>query len=478
VDPLELRAKNDVAVISPDRSSLTYSELIRRADRFARSLSSSRKQLVALLGDRDLGTLVAYVAALRHGHTAAWFGAAREPAAMLSLITRYGPDIVVVPPSLAGLGIPPGYDHQPTEERVTSFIRHAGDAVPIEDETSVLLLTSGSMGASRAVRLGARAIRANSQAIAEVLGIDSSRRAATSLPLSYAYGLSVLNSHLIAGASLLITDTPATGTRFWREFASAGCASFAAVPIQLEWLAKSGVGWEAVPSLRAVTVSGARIRDALAQIVHQRAEQSGFRFHKMYGQSEATARISVLAHEDFPSWGASVGRVVNGSTVTITDQAGRALPDREVGRIVYQGPNAMLGYADDRDALSAPDLMRGTVDTGDIGYLDKGFLHLTGRSSRFVKPHGKRLALDFVEEEFGAVATAAAVGTHDEKTHVFVEGDVSEQICHVRREIAIRAGITPDDLRIHSISVIPRTHNGKVDYALLLEQASRQETMR
>ncbi|MFD0340157.1 AMP-binding protein [Streptomyces sp. NPDC127117] len=474
MDPLSLPHDDRVAVVGADGSRLTYRELIRRADSLGPSLPRDRKGLVALFGDRDLETLIAYVAALRHGHAVAWFGSAAGTAQRQGLVRRFRPDVVVAPAGvlaecLAGL---PYHALEGGASGVHAARRRDGTAPEVQQDTSVLLLTSGTVSSGRAVRLSGAAVASNSRGIVDALSVRPTGRAATSLPLYHAYGLSVLNSHLIAGAGVLLTATPPSGARFWKEFAAAECTAFAAVPFHLQWLMRSRLGWDRVPTLEAVTVSGARTPEAIARAFHRRADAAGFRFHKMYGQTEATSRISVLAHEDFADHPDSVGRVIAGSSVVITGETGVAQPDGVPGRIVYRGPNAMQGYADEAADLAAPDMVCGTVDTGDSGFLSDGFLHVHGRATRFVKPNGKRLELDLVERRFEELAPAAAVGTDDEKAHLFIEGRKSSVIQELRLDIVRQAGIGPEALQIHFIDSIPRKKSGKVDYGSLAELAA------
>ncbi|WP_327347356.1 AMP-binding protein [Streptomyces europaeiscabiei] len=474
MDPLSLPADDRVAVVGADGSRLTYRELVRRADGLGPSLPQDRKGLVALFGDRDLGTLIAYVAALRHGHAVAWFGSVTGTARQQELVRRFRPDVVVAPGGeLAELLT--GFPYRPLEQQAAGVHvarRTDGTTLEVHEDTSVLLLTSGTMGSGRAVRLSGAAVVSNSRGIIDALSVRSTGRAATSIPLYHAYGLSVLNSHLIAGASVLLTETPASGVRFWKEFAAAECTAFAAVPFHIQWLVRSRLAWDRVPTLAAVTVSGARTPEAVAQACHQRVDAAGFRFYKMYGQTEATSRISVLAHEEFADHPDSVGRVIAGSAVVVTDESGVVQPDGVSGRIVYRGPNAMQGYAADAAALAAPDLMRGVVDTGDSGFLSDGYLYVEGRLGRFVKPNGKRLELDLVERRFEELAPAAAVGTDDEKAHLFIEGRQTSVIQELRLDIVTRAGIGPDALQIHFLDSIPRKKSGKVDYGTLKQLAA------
>jgi long-subunit acyl-CoA synthetase (AMP-forming) len=177
----------------------------------------------------------------------------------------------------------------------------------------------------------------------------------------------------------------------------------------------------------------------------------------MYGQTEVAARISILRADEYPEHPDSVGRVLAGSRVTFAED----------GQLLYHGPGAMLGYCDHRADLAAPDQMRGTVRTGDLGYAQDGFLYLTGRLSRFVKPLGRRISLDAVEDFFAELAPAAVVGDAAERAHVFVAARLGKEFETARRALLDRFALPPDTVELHYGVDLPRLPNGKTDYRRL-----------
>lgn len=469
MDPIALRASDQVALVIADGNAVDYRRLVRLVDGFARVLPKGRKGLVALLGDRDLGTVVAYLASLREGQAVAWLGAAQGVAQRRELVRRYDPELVVGPAATIREVVDPSRYTASAVECAGAQVAVArpDDRAEVGAGTSLILLTSGSLTGGRAVRLSSTSVAANAGAIRASLDIDDRARGVTSLPLFYTYGLSVLNCHLSAGGSVLLTDVPATAARFWRTFAAESCEVFSGVPMHYEWLARSSLRWQDASTLRKMTISGGRIRPELAAQFHRLCDDTARRFYKMYGLTEVTARLSVLQHEDFPAHSDSVGRVVPGSSVTIDGPfaAGRSGPP--VGRIVYHGPSAMQGYAEDRSDLARPDEMHGSVDTGDVGFLDDGFLHLTGRDGRFVKPDGRRLELDSVEDLFAALAPAAAVGSDGERAHVFIESEPTNAVETARLDLAREFNVGVGAIHLHYVRRLPRRANGKVDYRTL-----------
>ncbi|WP_174187799.1 AMP-binding protein [Nocardia barduliensis] len=461
MDPIMLRARDTPAVVTEDGAVVTHRELRTLVDAFASRLAGGQRRLVGMVGDRELGTVVAHLAALYDGHAVAWFGAAGVPERMRELVRRYAPEFLVGPiGTMAAVAEPLGYRLESFTVAADVVVARAPQpsTLPIGTDTSLLLLTSGSVSGGRGVRLSAGAIAANARGIRETLEFDSTSRGATSLPLYYSYGLSILHSHLSAGGSVLLTSAPATGGGFWNRFDTAGCHVFNGVPTHFEWLDRKSVPWQRVRSLRTITCAGGPIARSLAERMHQRCARIGAGFVKMYGQTEATARISILRAEDFLAHPDSVGRVLPGSRVSF---------DAE-GQLLYHGPSSMLGYCDGRADLAAPDQMRGTIHTGDVGHEMDGYIHLTGRMARFIKPNGRRISLDSVEGAFAELVPAAAVGDAEEQAHVFVTAEYGPALEAVRRELLDRLGLPPAAISLHCATDLPRRSNGKLDYQRLV----------
>ena len=296
MDPFGLRPGERAALVAADGSELSYRSLLRIANGYARLLPATRRGLVALVGDREPGTVAAYLAALKAGHAVAWTGPPRTGGGGRDLVERFAPEIVIGPPEALRAVLPPGRYRPLDDGSVTYGVCAAARAEPrpadLHPGTDLLMVTSGSISGGRGVRLSGAALRHNAEAIREALAITAGARGATSLPLHYSYGLSVLNSHLSAGASLLLDTSPPTGARFWRAFAGAGCDTFAGLPLHADWLTRTRLPWDGVASLRAFTAAGGRLPTPVARDLHLRLDKRGARLLKMYGQTEATARIT------------------------------------------------------------------------------------------------------------------------------------------------------------------------------------------
>lgn len=467
---LDLVTHDDAQPASPavhldGNSVLSYGELARLADEAGRALRHDSKALVLCAGDRDLPTLLAYIAALRTGHAVAFLPASTE------ILSAYQPEFVVPAPSggsgengLADLG------YRPATEPIagtTIFTRNSGQqAGEIHPSLALMLGTSGSTGSPKAVRLSYSGVAANTAAVISALEITAAERGPTTLPITHAYGLSVLNSHLLAGASIVLGDRPPLSLAMWDHLIRLGATSFAAVPTTYAAFGPAHVNLLGRSKIRTMTQSGARLGEDLTMRLVRMMDQRGGRFFVMYGQTEATSRIARLDPADLPRRLGSVGTAVPGGTITIQPAPvhARAVPGE--GAVHYRGPGVMLGYA-----ASRADLGRGAevdvLDTGDLGYLRDGYLYLTGRTKRIVKVLGVRASLDDLERAVERQGHPAAVicGT-DDVVHLVGAGDadVHEQ---QRRQLVELLGVPSRHVVFQHVDHLPQTRGGKVDYRTL-----------
>lgn len=326
--------------------------------------------------------------------------------------------------------------------------------------TAVLLATSGSTGSAKFVRLSAANLSANARQIRAALSIDASQVALAHLALHYSYGLSVLNSHLLAGSCVVLADVSPLQPAFWDLLRDHRVTTLPGVPFTYGLLARLGLADLAPASLRVLTQAGGPLPAETYAALRPWVESPGRSLYVMYGQTEATARISVLPPDELPARFGSVGLPVEGTRVSVGG-AGAGHPDE----LVVTGPSVMLGYASSADELDAGDELHGTLHTGDLGRVDEdGFVWITGRAKRISKAFGLRVSLDDVERRLGA---GAAVDGGD-RIVVFAEGPSGAPGAH---EVERDCGLPRGSVRVVAVDALPRTASGKVDYAALAVRA-------
>jgi acyl-coenzyme A synthetase/AMP-(fatty) acid ligase len=185
----------------------------------------------------------------------------------------------------------------------------------------------------------------------------------------------------------------------------------------------------------------------------------------MYGQTEAGPRITTLQSDEFPENSASVGRALSSGLLSIIGDDGKAVVPGIEGNVVYQGPNVMMGYAQRRADLALPDVLKGGLETGDRGTLSSdGILTLTGRTQRFAKIAGLRIALDEVESFLGTAGSVAALSSN-EKILLYLKAgpDVAERVTRLAHRLHLPNAVFVTRL----VEDIPLKGNGKIDYKAL-----------
>ena len=210
----DLARHGDRPAILTGGTVLSYQGLAGRVDAFAARLGTARR-LVVLAADNSVGSLVAYLAALASGHPLILAPAGNE-AAVASLVAAYDPDVIVRPgPARTARTAGDAGDAwgEPALEEVRPVTNHT-----FHPDLALLLSTSGSTGSPKLVRLSRENVQSNAEAIATYLDISADDRAATTLPMSYCYGLSVINSHLLRGAGIVLTDLSVVDPCFWQLF--------------------------------------------------------------------------------------------------------------------------------------------------------------------------------------------------------------------------------------------------------------------
>lgn len=357
----------------------------------------------------------------------------------------------------------------------------------LHPDLAALMGTSGSTGAAKSVRLSVGNIESNAVAIAESLHLCSDDVAITSLPLHYCYGLSIVTSHLAVGASVVVTDASVVDACFWDLVGRWGVTTLSGVPHTFELidrlaadpLAAHPLSAEAGhASIRRVTQAGGRMAPGRVRHHAELGQRHGWDFFVMYGQTEATARMTVLDPDLAAACPNSIGRPVIGGSMELRPVALDALPvdlhvdalNGVVGELVYCGPNVMLGYASEVADLAEGRTVHELI-TGDIARQHPdGLLEIVGRRSRFVKILGHRIDLDALESRFAALEPAVTVtlAGDDDRIVVAVTGHGGVA---VRRELA-SLPIPRSAVHVHEVDELPHLASGKVDRAAMMGWAT------
>ena len=334
-------------------------------------------------------------------------------------------------------------------------------------ELALLLTTSGSTGSPKLVRVTYKNIISNATSIADYLGINEEEKPITSLPMYYSFGLSVINSHFIKGATILLTNHSIMEKEFWRFLNDYKATSIAGVPFTYQILKKLRFFKMELPSLTTLLQAGGKLSVDLVSDFANYCKTKNKRFFVMYGQTEATARMSYMPHESVLDNISSIGIPIPDGEFYLVDENGMTIDKVNVlGELVYKGDNVSLGYAESYDDLSKGDENKGILFTGDLAKRDdKGFYHIVGRKKRFIKIFGNRINLDEVEQLIKTIVDeVACVGEDDNLTIYITQKNYVQEI---RSFISLKTGLNPRAFLVKEIDEIPLTSAGKIRYSSL-----------
>jgi acyl-CoA synthetase (AMP-forming)/AMP-acid ligase II len=343
-----------------------------------------------------------------------------------------------------------------------------------EADLAALMATSGSTGTPRFVKVTHGNLRSNTEGIARSQHLRDDERAMLILPLSYCFGASVLHSHLSTGGGVVFDRRFMFPDKVLQSIAQYQCTSFAGVPTAYNvLLQRSSIRSIPMPSLRRLLQAGGAL--AKPAIEEMRTIAPHAAFYVMYGQTEATARISCLDPQSLDKKAGSVGRLLENLEIRVVDESGADVPKGSVGEIWVKGPSICPGYLNDPGETELV-FKSGWLRTRDMGNLDEdGFLWVRGRLGAFAKMRGHRVSFTEVEHKVAAIPGVAECAAHavahpeaGEALILMVVQKHGAQLGSAEICRQLPAHWAFDSVRF--VTELPKTANGKLSRAAIAEQ--------
>lgn len=460
---IEQFEKNQFVAIHENGSSLSYGELIEFCEEITKILPS--RTLVFSFCKNTIGSLAGYVAFLSAQVVPLLLSCSLEKESMLYLMDTYKPNYLWIPVEQKNR-----FDGKCIYEKFDYvLIQCSTSKIDLYKDLALLLTTSGSTGSPKLVRQSYLNIEENAKSIATYLELDQTERPITTLPMNYTYGLSIINSHLLVGATLLMTETSYAQRGFWDFFRKEKATSFAGVPYTYEMLKRIHFFRMELPSLRYLTQAGGKLIPELHKEFAEYAQKNQKRFYVMYGQTEATARMSYLPYQKSLEKYGSMGIAIPGGKFYLRDMDGsKVVHSHTTGELIYEGPNVTLGYAECIQDLSKGDEREGVLATGDMAQYDKdGYYYIVGRKKRFLKIYGNRINLDeserMIQEKFKELE-CACVGV-DDNMRIYITEE--KYLKDVKDFIIEKTNLNSRAFETVYIGEIPKNEAGKKQYQLL-----------
>ncbi|MCL2052370.1 MAG: AMP-binding protein [Lachnospiraceae bacterium] len=460
--------KRHIAITESE--SIRYNEILEAGKVMSNGIET--RSFIFHVCSNTIGSLCGYIDFIRANHVQLLLGNEIGHEKIKRLLLLYQPQYLYLPKELAD-GYP-NYEKIGNAFEYTLFKLNNESAFDLHDELLLLLPTSGSTGSPKYVRLSHQNVKANAEAIVSYLEINENERPITILPMSYSYGLSIINSHILVGATLLLSPRKIFDSRLWDFFNKNVATSISGTPYTYGMLKKMGFLNMNFKSLKTMTQAGGKLSNELQEKFSEYAHKHMIKFFVMYGQTEATARISYLPCDKAGEKIGSIGIAIPGGQLSLVREDGsKIIGPNEVGEIIYHGTNVSLGYAECGRDLSKGDERKKTLFTGDLGRRDEdGYFYVVGRNNRFIKIFGNRVNLDEIEANIKTrfeLAGCACSGKED-MVLIFVTTENLELKHKIKDFIARDAKINPIAITVKYINEIPVDGSGKVMYKQLYEE--------
>jgi len=451
------RENKNIAILAGEES-WSYSNLFNLVNEMNNSLPKKRKALILVVSSNNIETVISILLALLDLQTIMLINELTDEDYLKTIIDKYDPDYI--------------WSNKKIKNSIYAYnnyylVRRNNKPKPINPICSLLLSTSGSTGAPKYVRLSTHNLETNANSIVQYLSMTDKDSAITTLPLNYSYGLSILTTHFLIGGKLFLSKDSLISREFWTSFNNFRPSSFSGVPYQYRLLKKlnyNNMNWN---SVRIMTQAGGNMDDKLVEEFSIFSKNNNIKLYIMYGQTEASPRMSYLEPQKVLYKFNSIGKALPGGKFEIIDldTSKNKFP---IGELVYYGENVMLGYSKSRKDLLKSDELNGKLFTGDIATIDEeNDYTIIGRKDRMIKFFGLRINPIEIERELKLLGYKTIVFKQNDLLIIAVTS-ISDNI-KIKNRLNKKFFIPKNSILIKLIKKIPRNSFGKIDYKKIMD---------
>ena len=456
--------KNNIAIIDKEHSDLSYKQVLKESNKIKKKIKI--KSLILIISENTLGSLLAYIFCIINNHVAIIIDSKTDKKNILKVFKNYEPNYIFLSKEIKTIF------NKKCLEKYSFFDQillknKINKKKKLNKNLSVLLSTSGSMGSIKFVKLSRNNLKINTDSIINYLKINNKDSAITNLPISYSYMISVINTHLEAGGSIIISKYSLIEKKFWKILKNSKVTSFNGVPYTYEMLIRIGIKNIKINSLKYLTQAGGKLeKNKLKEIINF-CKKHNIKFFSMYGQTEASPRISYLKPEFSEKKIGSIGKGLSGNKIYIINDTGKKILEPYVeGEIICEGKNVFMGYSKNYNDLNRPNEKNYKLKTGDLGFFDKdGFFFITSRISRITKIFGNRIDLGDLESLMKQKGYKVVCLSDNKKIFIFIEKKYNKiNLINTSSQIT---NLNISSFKLIKLKYFPRTSNNKVSYSEL-----------
>ena len=452
--------KDNNALILENNELISYNELIKKIEDFSKNIK--KRSLIFLLCKNNFESIVGYLGSIKSNCVISLIDEKINDDSFIKLVDNYHPDFIFF--NKKRLNNLDNYSTSYTFKSFELLEAKKKTEKKLNDNLALLISTSGSTGTSKLVRQSADNLNDNINSITQYLNISQKDISITTLPMSYVYGLSIINTHLNQGASIVLNNKSVIEKEFWHKLEKNKVTNFGGVPYTYSILEKIKLKNFNLSSLKYTTQAGGKINKDTARNILKEYDRLGIKLYLMYGAAEATARMSYLPWENIEKT-QSIGKAIPGGEFFLEDSDGKLI--REInahGELIYKGNNVCMGYAENIQDLKRGDENKGILKTGDVAYKDKdNFYYLVGRKDRYIKIYGMRINLQELEDiilNFGF--KNICMQEKENMINVFIKDNF--ELEKLKKHITLVTKIHPSAFIFKIVKDFPLNRNYKISY--------------
>ncbi len=454
--------KEKIAIIAKDNTKITYFDLYRKVNYVSKLISS--RSVCLIKTSNSLEGLLIYLACLQKKTVAILLDNNTKENSFHEIINRFKPNYI-----FSDLENFENKNYKKYNNEILSgfYILKQSKKFNINKSIALLISTSGSTGSVKFAKISYKNLLSNTINIINYLKISKSDRTITNLPIFYSYGLSVINTHIFSGASLILTDKALIEKSSINLVKENNITNFNGVPFTYDIIFKFKLEKYYLSKLKFLTQAGGKIKeDSFNRIIS--FLKNKIKFYIMYGQTEASPRMSyhLVKNKNFNN--GIIGKPIKGGQFFLLDKKNKKISKTNtIGKLFYKGPNVFLGYASSYLEMKKNQSSSRLLDTGDMAKFNSNnqFI-LVSRDSRFIKIEDKRINLDDIEYKLQQNGiNALCTGSE----HIFiwytVKGIEVNEIYKIIKENFL---ITKRVITLKYINNFPKNSAGKILYKNLL----------
>lgn len=454
-----------IALVDTNKIKVTYEEIQTNADILKKKIKE--KKLILIVAENTLGSILSYVYSIINDYVIIFVDSQLKEDEIKKIINKYRPNSIACQnKKLVNLIKKKKYTKIFNTHDNYYFYKTNFKTFKINKKLQILLPTSGSLGSNKYVKISKENIYENTISIIKYLNISKKDKTITNMPYCYSYMLSIINTHLQKGGTIVVSNKSIIQKEFWKIFNNFKLTSFNGVPYIYEIMHKIGFNRFITKNLRYITQAGGKLDTKLSLKLAKLAKKNDFKFFSMYGQTEASPRISFLDPKFSIIKNGSIGKAIPSTKMWL--QNGNKIVKKSFmkGNIFCSGKNIMMGYAENYLDLLTNPRKKNKLDTGDVGYFDEeGFYYITGRSKRFAKIYGNRIDLDEIEVKMKSKKLDIICIGKLNRINIFY--NIQSNLKKIEKELYSLLNQNLSAFNFIYIKNFPRTSSKKINYKIL-----------